>query len=166
MPRTVFPLSIACRVSFRFMLEEFMRRNGVSQYCGRFRPVCQASRLGEAQPCGFGGSSWLQTRPACKAYTRDAYVPLLCRGISWAYAGHTTRPQTGPHLQKAIPERCEGASIEDYPFNQRLFWTALPLSQRSQGDFGQAHSFCSFGTPYPGPIWFDPFQTQEATGAV
>jgi ribulose bisphosphate carboxylase small subunit len=29
-----------------------------------------------------------------------AYAYLLCRGISWACAGHTPRPQTEPHLQK------------------------------------------------------------------
>ena len=35
-----------------------------------------------------------------KAYTRDAYAPLLCRGINRACAGHTPLPQTEPHLQK------------------------------------------------------------------
>jgi len=35
-----------------------------------------------------------------KAYTRDAYAPILRRGINWACTGHTSHPQTEPHLQK------------------------------------------------------------------
>jgi hypothetical protein len=52
-----------------------------------------------------------------KAYTRDAYAPLPGRGPAGAQ-DRTSSP-------KAIPERCQGASIADYLSNQRLFWTAL-----------------------------------------
>ena len=51
-----------------------------------------------------GSTSWALLELAKplvrKGYTRDAYAPLLCRGISWACAGHTSRPQREPHLQK------------------------------------------------------------------
>jgi hypothetical protein len=55
-------------------------------------------------------------------YTRDAYAPLLRRGINWASAGYTPRPQTEPP-PKAIPERREVTSIVEHPFDQGLFWT-------------------------------------------
>jgi hypothetical protein len=55
--------------------------------------------------------------PLRKPYTRDAYAPILRRGINWTCAGHTLvrRETSSP---KAIPERCRGASTADHLFNQ------------------------------------------------
>jgi hypothetical protein len=45
-----------------------------------------------------------------KAYTRDAYAPLRCRGVNSACAGHTLVRRQTPS-PKTTPERCQNASI-------------------------------------------------------
>ena len=50
---------------------------------------------------GFLPARAIIARPLLrKAYTRDAYAPLLHRGTGWVSVGHIPRPQTEPHLQK------------------------------------------------------------------
>jgi hypothetical protein len=47
-----------------------------------------------------------------KAYTRDAYAPLLCRGISWACAGAVIRRQNliSKSHSRALPRRFNSRS--------------------------------------------------------
>jgi hypothetical protein len=62
------------------------------------------SAYGSIRVPRVGSTSWALLELAKplvrKGYTRDAYAPLLCRGISWACAGHTSPPQREPYLQK------------------------------------------------------------------
>ena len=68
------------------------------------RPACRFDQLSSARALMVFGGMKLACFPLelakpllRKAYTRDAYAPLLCRGISWACAGHIPPPQTEPH---------------------------------------------------------------------
>ena len=45
-----------------------------------------------------------------KAYTRDAYAPLLCRGISWARAGTLIRTLISKSHSRALPGRFNSRS--------------------------------------------------------
>jgi hypothetical protein len=47
-----------------------------------------------------------------KTYTRDAYAPLLCRGISWEHAGRTLRPQTEPRLAKPFQSAAKALQLQ------------------------------------------------------
>jgi len=73
------------------------------------RPACRFDQLSSARASvvhrrnefGFLPARAIIAKPLLReAYTRDAYAPLLCRGISWACAGNVPPPQTEPHLQK------------------------------------------------------------------
>jgi hypothetical protein len=56
-----------------------------------------------------------------KAYTRDAYAPLLCRGVSWACAGHIPRPRTEPHLQKPLQGAAKALPLRKGIVRVRIF---------------------------------------------
>jgi len=88
-----------------------------------------------------------------KTYTREAPSPSL-RRPKRVCSFTVSRHQLGacrPHpssadrtsSRKAIPERCQGASIADHLFNQRLFWTALALE-----GVGQTFVSVYFRSPY------------------
>jgi hypothetical protein len=71
----------------------------VSAY-GHTRPACRFDQLRSAPASVVHGGMKLASFPLelgkpllGKAYTRDAYVPLLCRGISWACAGSMPTPR-------------------------------------------------------------------------
>jgi hypothetical protein len=66
-----------------------------------------------------------------KAYTRDAYAPLLPSRYQWGVRRPHASSADRTSSPRAIPERWQGASIADHPFNQRFFWAAMVNNKAS-----------------------------------
>jgi hypothetical protein len=106
------------------------------------RPACTFDQLSSARalvvhrrnevgflPARAGQASTsesLHARRVCSSFTASRYQ-LAVRRPHPSSADRTSSP-------KAIPERCQGASIADHLFNQRLFWTALHISPDLNGN--------------------------------
>jgi len=98
-------MSVSAYGSIRSLPDEASTKSG---------PACRFDQLSSARAsvvhrrnefCFLPAQAIIGKPLLRKAYTRDAYAPLLCRGVSWACAGALIRTLISKSHSKVLPRR-------------------------------------------------------------